>query len=68
MRAGPTGSARVPQNVACVDLTDEELGLLQDTAPPGTTLMAAKMVELVQNRNSKVAEISAYIEGLSDED
>lgn len=70
---GPTGavSERAPQPVACVDLTDEKLGLLPDTSPPETMVMSVKLVELLQREDDnpdKVAQLRAYFNGLSKEE
>ena len=71
------GETRIPQTVACVDVTDEELGLVQDTTPAGTMLMSAKMVEIVRQevkvekgkgRGQGVTKMSTYWDELSEED
>lgn len=64
---GVGATCMVPQTVACVEVTDEELGLLQDTALPGTYLMSAKMVEVVQ-QDDKIAKMSAYLDELTEEE
>ena len=66
----PQQTARIPQPVACVELTDEDLGLLQDTSPPGTMVMSAKLVELLRRDDNldKVAQLRTYFNGLSKEE
>ena len=66
------GALRASQTVACVDITDEELGLLQDTTLGGTMMMSAKMVEIVQQEVKQagvgIAKMSAYCDTLSEDD
>ena len=68
----PQQTARLPQPVACVELTDEDLGLLQDTSPPGTMMMPAKLVELLRREDNdnpdKIAQLRTYFNGLSKEE
>lgn len=48
-------------------MTDEDLGLLQDTSPPGTIVMSAKLVELLGREDDnpdKVAQLRTYFNGL----
>ena len=61
--------SRVPQAVACVEVTDEELGLIQDTSPNGTVVMSAKLVELVRGETKQpdqMAKLRAYLDSLSE--
>ena len=50
-----------------VDVTDEELSLIQDTDPAGTMMMSTKLLEVVQEKvnaiesQDKIAKLVAYI-------
>ncbi|RPB21110.1 hypothetical protein L211DRAFT_851839 [Terfezia boudieri ATCC MYA-4762] len=44
----PTKSQRIPQLVTVVNVSDEELGLVQEMDPTGMVTMAAQMVEVIQ--------------------
>ena len=48
------GQAPVIQPAACVDITDEELGLIDSTDLFGTMMMSTKIVDLVQEEAKAV--------------
>ena len=69
------GQAQVIQPAACVDITDEELGLIYSTDPFGTMMMSTKMVDLVQEEakavdvvqeEERIAGMGAYLDSLTD--
>ena len=67
--AATTTGPMVPQLVAYVEVTDEELGLDQDTDPAGTMMMATQSVDLIEEGiQLKSEQMKSYISGLSDEE
>ena len=62
-------SPMVPQPVAYVEVTDEELGLDQETDPAGTMMIATQSVDIIEESTQvKSEQMRSYISGLTDEE